>query len=60
MTKKGEMDAPIYMAQISTIFTCFYVSIQRAETEKEKNNILIEAVETLKEFEKKLEKCNGL
>jgi hypothetical protein len=60
MTKKGEMDAPIYMAQISTVFTCFYVSMQSAKTEKEKNDILTKAVETLKKFEKKLQKCNGL
>lgn len=60
MTKKGEMDAPLYMAQITTIFTSFYVSIQSAKTKKEKNKILAEAIETLKKFEKKLEKCNAL
>jgi hypothetical protein len=34
--------------------------MQSAKTEKEKNDILTKAVETLKKFEKKLQKCNGL
>ena len=60
MTKKGEMEAPIYMAQITTLFTCFYVSMQGVETKEEKNKIVTEAIETLKKYEEKLKKCCGI
>jgi hypothetical protein len=59
MTKKGEMEAPIYMAQITTLFTCFYVSMNSVETKEEKNKIVTEAIETLKQYEEKLKKCNA-
>jgi len=48
------------MAQITTLFTCFYVSMQGVETKEEKNKIVTEAIETLKKYEEKLEKCCGI
>lgn len=59
MTKKGETEAPIYMAQITTLFTCFYVSMQGVKTKEEKNKIVTEAIETLKKYEEKLKKCSA-
>jgi len=56
MTKKEGATTAIYLAQIVTQLTAYYVNIQGAKTGEERKKMLTDSIETIKSFEKKLEK----
>jgi len=60
MKKKGKTDPSIYLAQAATAFACFYVNIQGAKTKEKKNEVLVESMKAIKEFERKLKSCDVL